>query len=158
MKKKPSFVQSGPQKKRTSPSPADDFIFCGVLGWITEILFTALHTLQRRDYSLKGITSLWMFPIYGLSACLYPISAFLKKHRVKASARGLLYTLCIFTTEFVSGSLLSKKKRCPWSYYRSPYHIRGVIRLDYAPFWFCFSLLMERLLASRHASRTSSAS
>lgn len=129
---------------------ADDFLFCGILGWITEIIFTALHALQRRDLSLRGCTSLWMFPIYGLGACLHPISAFLKKHRMKAPARGLLYTLCIFAAEFVSGSMLTRKKHCPWSYYRSPYHVRGVIRLDYAPCWFGFSLLLERLLWRRH--------
>ncbi|MCM1538817.1 MAG: hypothetical protein NC254_10525 [bacterium] len=132
----------------------DDFLYCGFLGWITEILFTACNTLKRRDYSLKGITSLWMFPIYGLSACLYPIAAFLKKHRVRTSVRGLLYTLCIFMIEFLSGSMLSKRKRCPWNYYRSPYHVRGVIRLDYAPCWFGFSLLMEKLLLRRHNADT----
>ncbi|MDE5819405.1 MAG: hypothetical protein K2I07_08810 [Lachnospiraceae bacterium] len=132
----------------------NDFLYCGLLGWMTEILFTAFHTFKRRDYSLKGITSLWMFPIYGLSACLYPISAFLKKHRVKTSVRGLLYTLCIFSVEFISGSILDKRKRCPWNYYRSPYHVRGVIRLDYAPCWFGFSLLMEKLLWKRHAAKS----
>lgn len=130
-----------------------DFIFCGTTGLLTEIMFTSLHALRARDFSLKGNTSLWMFPIYGLSACLYPVSAFLKKHRMKASARGLLYTLCIFTVEFVSGSMLSKKKRCPWSYYRSPFHVRGVIRLDYAPCWFAFSMLTERFLKKIHSGR-----
>ena len=42
------------------------FLLCG---WCMEILFTALHSLRRRDLRLTGNTSLWMFPIYG-SACL----------------------------------------------------------------------------------------
>ena len=45
------------------------FLLCGLCGWCMEILFTALHSLRRRDLRLTGNTSLWMFPIYG-SACL----------------------------------------------------------------------------------------
>lgn len=154
--KKNDSVQTTPRtvksvsKEAALPAFFGDFLFCGLLGWLTEIFFTAIQTLRRRDYSLKGITSLWMFPIYGLSACVYPVSSLLKKHRVKAPARGMLYTLCIFTIEFISGSLLSRRNRCPWNYYRSPYHINGVIRLDYAPCWLGFSLFVERLLSKRH--------
>lgn len=138
------------QTRSHTTANISDFLFCGLLGWTTEIIFTALHALQKRDYSLRGFTSLWMFPIYGFSACLYPVASFLKKHRVKAFTRGMFYTLCIFTIEFVSGSMLDKHKRCPWNYYRSPYHVRGIIRLDYAPCWFGFSLFLERMLSKRH--------
>ena len=47
------------------------FLLCGLCGWCMEILFTALHSLRRRDLRLTGNTSLWMFPIYGfLRTCI----------------------------------------------------------------------------------------
>ena len=42
-----------------------NFLKCGLTGWCMEISFTALDSLRRRDMTLKGCTSLWMFPIYG---------------------------------------------------------------------------------------------
>ncbi len=53
---------------------------------------------------------------------------------------------CIFLGEYVSGILLKRKNMCPWDYSRTPYHYRGVIRLDYAPVWFLVGLLYERIL------------
>ena len=52
------------------------FLLCGLCGWCMEILFTALHSLRRRDLRLTGNTSLWMFPIYG-PACLHPSNGYL---------------------------------------------------------------------------------
>ncbi|MCI8286616.1 MAG: hypothetical protein HFH89_02930, partial [Lachnospiraceae bacterium] len=45
-----------------------NFLKCGLAGWCMEISFTALDSLRRRDMTLKGCTSLWMFPIYGCAA------------------------------------------------------------------------------------------
>ena len=50
-----------------------NFIKCGILGWCLEISFTALNALRRRDYTLRGVTSLWMFPIYGAGCLLTPL-------------------------------------------------------------------------------------
>lgn len=50
-----------------------NFIHCGLLGWCLEILFTAFHSFRRRDFKLSGITSIWMFPIYGMAAFLAQI-------------------------------------------------------------------------------------
>ena len=87
-----------------------------------------------------------MFFIYGMGAFLGPVYALIKKFPV--FIRGLIYTLCIFTAEYTTGSLLSKKKACPWNYEHSRFHIHGLIRLDYAPLWFFTGLLFERLLRS----------
>lgn len=129
-----------------------DFIICGIAGWCMEILFTALGSLRRRDYTLKGVTSLWMFPIYGLGAILGPLSHLLA--RLPTLLRGLIYMCTIFSVEFFSGRLLSRRKLCPWNYSRSRWNIDSLIRLDYAPCWLAAGLLFERLLSHRRKTKS----
>ena len=129
-----------------------DFIICGIAGWCMEILFTALGSLRRRDYTLKGVTSLWMFPIYGLGAILGPLSRLL--HRLPTLLRGLIYMCTIFSVEFFSGRLLSRRKLCPWNYSRSRWNIDSLIRLDYAPCWLAAGLLFESLLSHRRKTKS----
>ncbi|MBO5094853.1 MAG: hypothetical protein J6C33_10940 [Lachnospiraceae bacterium] len=118
------------------------FLHCGVFGWCLEILFTALQSLRRREKTCMGNTSVFMFFIYGMAAALRPV--YLLIRRLPAAARGLIYMLCIFSAEFTAGSLLSKKELCPWNYERSRFHVKGLIRLDYAPLWFITGLLFEQ--------------
>lgn len=122
-----------------------NFLKCGLTGWCVEIIFTALGSLRDRDLTLKGVTSLWMFPIYGCAAILAPVSRLLKK--VPTWLRGLTYMSMIFSTEYLSGRLLTKKKLCPWDYGKSRWNIHRVIRIDYAPYWFGAGLLFEKLLS-----------
>lgn len=124
-----------------------NFLKCGLAGWCLEILFTALGALQRRDMKLTGETSLWMFPIYGSACLLTPLFRLLKKFPFYI--RGSVYSLCIFLGEFVSGSFLTKHKLCPWTYERSRWNIKKVIRLDYFPNWFITGLLYEKLLSQK---------
>lgn len=132
--------------KNTLPDLAKNFLKCGLTGWCMEILFTSIGALRRRDMTLRGITSLWMFPIYGCAAILSPVSRFLRSK--PAWARGMAYMSLIFSAEYLSGRLLTKLNSCPWDYSRSRWNIRRVIRLDFAPCWFCAGLLFERLLCS----------
>ena len=122
-----------------------NFIHCGLLGWCLEIIFTAFHSFRRRDFKLSGITSLWMFPIYGLAALLAPVSRLLKGRNF--IFRGLVYTGIIFSGEYLSGVILRSKGLCPWNDENSRWNIGSIIRLDYAPCWFISGLLFERLLA-----------
>lgn len=121
-----------------------NFIHCGLLGWCLEIIFTAFHSFRKREMQLSGITSIWMFPIYGMAAFLAPVSRMLKGKNF--IFRGFVYTGIIFLGEFMSGLFLRKKGLCPWNYERSRWNIAKVIRLDYAPCWFFTGLLFERLL------------
>lgn len=121
-----------------------NYIHCGLLGWFLEITFTALHAFRRRDMRLPGTTSVWMFPIYGLAALLYPAARLMRRRNVLF--RGLVYTGIIFTGEFLTGSWLRRRDLCPWNYEHSKWNIGKVIRLDYAPCWFLTGLLFERLL------------
>lgn len=123
-----------------------NFFRCGLTGWCMEILFTSLDALRRRDFRLKGNTSIWMFPIYGCAAFLAPIYHLLRKKPFWI--RGLTYMSLIFSGEYISGRLLSLRSLCPWDYAKSRWHIHRVIRLDYAPFWFGAGLLFEKILLS----------
>ncbi|MFR8033566.1 MAG: putative ABC transporter permease [Lachnospiraceae bacterium] len=122
-----------------------NFIKCGLVGWCMEVLFTGLHSIARHDPKMMGQTSILMFPIYGAAAFFGPISRLLKKRRIWA--RGTVYTCCIFAAEYVSGSLLKKRKMCPWDYSDAKFNINGLIRLDYAPLWFTAGLIFEKLVA-----------
>ena len=126
------------------PAFINRFFRCGLAGWCMEIIFTAAGSLRRRDYTLKGCTSLWMFPIYGSASFLYPLFHIMKKTSVWV--RGSIYMLLIFLAEFLSGSYLKKKELCPWDYHRSKWNIAKVIRLDYAPLWFLTGLFYEHFI------------
>lgn len=139
-----SFKRQVPYMKKNVLPFFKNFLKCGLAGWCMEILFTALCSLRRRDFTLKGITSLWMFPIYGCAAIIAPLSRLLKDKNI--FARGLLYMSLIFSTEYLSGRLLFKKNFCPWDYRKSRFHINRVIRLDYAPCWFFAGLFFEKFL------------
>lgn len=121
-----------------------NFIHCGILGWCMEITFTALDSFRKRQFTLKGNTSIWMFPIYGMAAFLAPVCRLLKGKSVLV--RGLTYAALIFVGEYTTGSLLRKKGLCPWDYSKAKWNINGLIRLDYTPNWFLAGLLFERLI------------
>lgn len=131
--------------KQIPENLAGNFIKCGLAGWCMEILFTSLDALRRRDMTLKGITSLWMFPIYGCAALLSPLCRRLRPKPLWV--RGLAYMSLIFSAEYLTGRLLTEMKSCPWDYSRSRWSIARVIRLDFAPCWFGAGLLFEHLLS-----------
>ncbi len=130
--------------KKTLPTFFHNFIKCGLTGWCMEILFTSLDSLRRRDMTLRGVTSVWMFPIYGCAAVLSPVGRLLKKRSFWF--RGLTYMSLIFSAEYLTGRFLEKRTLCPWDYSRSRWNISHLIRLDFAPFWFGAGLLFERIL------------
>lgn len=118
------------------------FLRCGVAGWCLEIMFTALKSLKRRDFHLMGMTSLWMFPIYGCAAFLKPLSKRLQSFPVLL--RGSLYAFMIFAAEYFAGNILDKADCCPWDYSRNHHRVGPHIRLDFFPLWFLTGLFYER--------------
>ena len=132
---------------RTICKVSKNFISCGAAGWCLEISWTCLDAWRRKDPKLKGVTSAWMFPIYGCAAFFQPLFQLLRT--LPVPVRGSLYSLAIFAAEYTSGSCLSRSGRCPWDYSRCRFHIRGLIRLDYFFVWFLTGLLFERLLTRK---------
>lgn len=121
-----------------------NFIICGIFGWCIEILWTAFEKFRRRDMKLIGNTSIWMFPIYGLASLFSPIFHLIK--HANFLIRGFVYMLSIFTAEYATGYLLNRHDMCPWNYSKAKFNINGLIRLDYAPLWFCTGLIFEKIV------------
>ena len=89
-----------------------NFLICGLTGWCMEILFTSFHSIQKKDFRLKGQTSLWMFPIYGMAAFIKPLYRLIRKKSILI--RGSIYSFFIFLGEYLSGTFLKKRGLCPW--------------------------------------------
>lgn len=124
-----------------------DFLKCGIAGWCLEVIWTGGISYLHHDLSMTSSTSLLMFPIYGLGAFIKPISGFLTGNTILF--RGLVYTVCIFATEYTTGAILKAFGMCPWNYSNAKYNINGLVRLDYAPAWFTVGLLFEKMLNPR---------
>ena len=120
------------------------FLLSGSVGWCLEVMWTGLHALIRGDSTMMGKTSLLMFPIYGCAALIGPL--YKKIRRFPAIVRGGLYTVGIYLTEFLSGSILKHFHMCPWDYSKAPHQYKGIVRLDYAPVWFATGLFFEKIL------------
>jgi uncharacterized membrane protein len=139
------------------------FVLYGLVGWCAEIVWTASYdtvagetraagdTVARRKLSraerlrLTGRTYLWMLPIYGLAAFLFePVHDRLRP--LPWAARGVVYMAGCFAVEYAAGWLLRRTTgRCPWDYSYARASVHGYIRLDYAPVWFAFGMLLERV-------------
>ena len=155
-----------------------NFCRCGIAGWCLEVIFPSAESLALHDWRLMGKTSLLMFPIYGLGALLAPIGKgidrwldvtgrmSLPRKRTAASVtaeavdltlwdkilrHGMLYMVLIFVAEYISGTWLRAKGICPWDYTGRHSNINGLIRLDFAPLWFCTGLLFERITKKKGA-------
>src|SRR6218665_2165797 len=84
-----------------------------------------------------------MHPIYGATALgmefLHDRLRFLPR-----PLPALAYAAVIFGAEFAAGWMLRKVLgRCPWDYEKRGWNVNGLIRLDYAPFWYVAGLLFE---------------
>ena len=108
-----------------------------------EVFWTGMGALLNKDFKLRANTSIWMFFIYGMVVFLEPV--YLLMQAFPIVLRGVIYTLCIFAGEYVTGGFLKRVDLCPWDYTGSRFSIQGVIRLDYAPAWFAAGLIFERV-------------
>lgn len=156
------------------------FCRCGIAGWCMEVMFTSVDSIMAGDWRLMGRTSLLMFPIYGMGALLLPINCLIdqwiagipgqergrkspiRKGPIREGLRsqaailvrhGLIDMVLIFTAEYISGLWLTGLGICPWDYSMCPDHVRGVIRLRFAPLWFGAGLLLEWLTEQKLCSR-----
>ena len=123
----------------------------GCLGILVEVVFTGMHSvLVKRDIRAPSRTYLWMFPIYGLGGAVleYANEANAGLHILW---RSLISTALIFAIEFACGWLLQALLgKCPWKYLdptnENMVHkmsVMGLIRLDYAPYWYILAFLFD---------------
>lgn len=113
-----------------------------------EILYTSFGSLRKKDMTLMGNTSIWMFPIYGMASIIGELYPLLKKF--PPLLRGGIYGIGILSVEYASGSLLKKHHLCPWDYSKAKMNINGLIRLDYLPLWMGAGLIFERILCGKN--------
>lgn len=125
-----------------------DMLIFGAMGIIIEVVFTGLKSLMIGDWNATGQTYLWMFGVYAVAGTALAAV----RNSVKISANQyanavlltfLVYVPMIYGFEFLSGWILLKViGSVPWQY-ESGVTVMGLIRLDYAPFWFLLALLFE---------------
>lgn len=112
-----------------------------------EIIYTSLGAFRKKDLTLTGNTSIWMFPIYGLAFLIGELYPILKKY--PTIIRSGIYGISILSVEYFSGSLLKKKGFCPWDYSDAKLNINGLIRLDFLPLWMGAGLIFEKILCRK---------
>jgi uncharacterized membrane protein len=121
----------------------------GLLGWSTEIVFTAAQNVlhrDTRDARLRGHTYLWMAPIYGLCAALYePLHDRIRERPLPQ--RAAAYATGILAVEYATGRLIERVTGViPWDYSgRGRLVIHGATRLDYAPLWAVAGVALEQV-------------
>lgn len=122
------------------------FVVYGLLGWCMEIVWTGLPKRRPVDWRLRGHTTWWMFPIYGLVAPLYePVHNRMRVAQVPWLQRGLVYMLGIMSIEVATGWLIERATGAiPWDYRGTTrWQWRGLTRFDYAPLWLLVGLGLE---------------
>jgi len=123
------------------------FVIYGCFGLLMETVWTGFGSAVKGDKNLKCSTYLWMFPIYGMGVILEPahelIRGFLWIYR------GFIWAAIIFLIEYATGYILKLTiGGCPWNYDGDGEiiaSVKGIIRLDFLPVWFCVGLIFERL-------------
>ena len=111
-----------------------------------EVFWTGMGSALHKDKKLTSNPSIWMFPIYATAIIIEPLCRKLCSRKKGPAIRGMIYSLCIFATEFCSGAFLKKRGCCPWDYSKAKFNIKGIVRLDYLPVWFVVGLIYEKIL------------
>ena len=124
------------------------FFVYGAYGCCFEIVFTGIKhwvASDYKDWSFRGKSYIWMLPIYGLLAFLFePVHDFLRNW--PWPLRGIVYVAGLYAVELITGWILRVTTgKCPWDYTGKKYNFKGLIRWNYAPIWFLFTMAAEPL-------------
>lgn len=147
------------------PDPLIRLPFYIAFGLLSEVLFTGIVDLiaprflsswkakvgldyqppaTERDQRAMGYTFLWMIPIYALLIFIEPASRLFIQWEWPLWCRGFVYLLAFWVAEYATGWGIKKLTgRCPWDYTYSRFSLYGYIRLDFAPIWYLFALLLD---------------
>lgn len=135
----------------------------GALGMFMEVCFMAIGVGMHGNLSLRGASSPWMFPIYGLiGVILEPITGPLKARGIPLPLRTVAYIVLFYIVELSSGSLyllLGINQRgvdnmhTVWDY-GTTRTINGQVSLDMLPLWYMFCLSLEYLYVRVDACAT----
>ena len=123
------------------------FLAYGIFGWAVEILFTGItDSCKNKNWQLKGVTYLWMFPIYGFGGLLFEVvHIYFLEQQLHWLVRFPLYLIGLYLVEFMAGYLLLKLTgNYVWKY-EGRYQIAHLVNLAYAPLWIAFLIVFEKL-------------
>ncbi|XP_067680703.1 transmembrane protein 229B-like [Haliotis asinina] len=123
------------------------FYIYAIHGYAIEVMFTALwEFVVNFNWKFPGNTSIWSFPIYGLSTMMIELMYLHLKDRVPLVGRALIYTMWTYMWEFSTGYILKQFDACPWDY--TPFHgdFMGLITLEYAPLWYMGCIISEQFV------------
>ena len=122
------------------------FLLYGFLGWSVEVFWSAIEDIwpmRKWDWRLKGQSTLWSFPIYGMAVFLFEPLHDAVRH-LPWVARGMIYVAGIWIVEYAAGWILRRGVGvCPWDYTNYRHHLKGLISWDYLPLWFIFGFVLE---------------
>ncbi len=119
----------------------------GAVGLAAELVFTGVtEGVRTRGRSVRGRTSPWMLPVYGLAQPLFEPVHDAMRGRVPVSLRALVYAAGFSAVEYATGRLFrSVLGAAPWDYSHARWNVHGLVRADYAPLWAVAGLGLERV-------------
>jgi len=122
------------------------FLIFALFGLLTEVFFTAIGDHRPGNWNFCGFTSPWMMFDYGLMGLvLMPMARPMIRRHIPLALRAVIYMLCIFLVEFVSGWIFDLCGIEIWDYSHLPLNLCGYITLTYIPFWYAYGLAAEYL-------------
>lgn len=117
-----------------------------VFGWAVEVFFTGIFSAIGGDIAATGQTYLWMFPVWGFGGLVFEkVALFLKNGKARLWLRVFVYTSGLMMVEYASGLAITVfTGTVPWDYsLDTQYHLDGLVRYDYLPFWMVCGIVME---------------
>ncbi|KAK6061069.1 hypothetical protein COOONC_01268 [Cooperia oncophora] len=120
----------------------------GLFGFAAEVCFTATwEAVEHGNRKLIGVTSMYIFFVYGLSILLLEKLYLFLKDIIPLPLRAAIYVLVCYCWEFSTGLFLKRWDACPWDYESYfHYHFMGLITFEYIPVWYVASIVCERFL------------
>ncbi|KAM9323929.1 transmembrane protein 229B [Gastrophryne carolinensis] len=116
-------------------------------GYVCEVLFTAFWDFAvSRDRRFRGVSSLWALFIYGLAMLGVEHMYLSLRFHCGFLLRSVLYTVWVYFCEFTSGLILRNFRACPWDYSHYKFNFKGLVTLEYAPFWLLGCVVLEKFL------------
>lgn len=140
------------------------FFMFGMIGLALEVFVGANGAMRGGNWSLRGASSPWMLPVYGLiGIVLDPIASRLRAKHLPLVFRAVVYMIAIFAVEYISGRIYhacgfikfgARSMETIWDYSDRPYNLHGVITLTFIPTWYTLGLFLEFLYARVDACAT----
>lgn len=132
------------------------FVLFGIWGLAFEVCGTGIpRWFEAGEPVMRGYSSIWMFPIYGLLGFLVaPIRDPLKARHIPLVFRAAVYMAGFFIVEYASGMLylavgLNQQGadiwHAVWDYSKEPYNLHGQIKASFIPVWYVTGLIVEPL-------------